>query len=140
MSIPSFSETEVKTFIQDWFKKLDSHPNQVEMLPLVSDKVIMKMPDRKESFENHEGFIEWFRGVEQFRDQSHTVKALWIVIDSEIATVKLINRWQRTDSRAANPSEVLVYYAAQTWTLQPLPHTGKLVIITYTVDYFLPEI
>lgn len=138
MNNVSISEAEVKAFIQDWFHKLDKHPDLAELLPMVSEAVVMKMPE--DTFQDHEGFKQWYQGVEQFRNQSHIVKALKITIEGELATVKLINQWQRSDTNAENPEERLGFYAAQTWTLQRSPQTQELVIATYTVDYFLPEI
>jgi hypothetical protein len=137
MTNSTISESNVKTFIQDWFQKLDKHPEHTELLPMVSEAIVMKMPENE--FLNHEGFKQWYGGVEQYQDQSHTVKGLQIGIEGGTATVKLINRWERSDLKAKNPAERLAFYAAQTWTLQRSPQTQKLVIATYTVDYFLPE-
>jgi len=138
MTNAPITEAEVKTFIRDWFQKLDNHPDPARLLSMVSESLVMKMPE--DEFQNHEGFIKWYRGVDRFRDQSHTVKALRIEIEGKTAIVKLINRWQRSDAKAQNSEEHLAFYAAQTWTLLRSPQTQKLLIATYTVDYFLPEV
>jgi hypothetical protein len=135
MNIP-INENEIKTFIYDWFSKLDNHPDVAQMLPLLSETLAMKMPE--DDFQNHEGFVKWYRGVNKFRDQSHTPKALDINIGEDSATIKLINHWQRTDSESQKQDEVLGFYAAQTWVLERRRQTQNLVIRNYTVDYFLP--
>lgn len=132
------SESEVKAFIRDWFHKLDKHPDPAQMLPLVADKALkMNMPEGK--YEHHDGFKKWYRGVDRYRDQIHTVKASKIETSYYTATVKVINRWERSDSEAPNPETRLAFYAAQTWTLERSPQTQRLLIIAYNIYYFLPE-
>jgi hypothetical protein len=138
MSNRSVSEAEVKQFILDWYRKLDVHPPVEEMLDLVADEqLVMRMPER--TFHGHDGFKTWYQSVDQFRDQSHTVKALKIVDDQSTATVKVITRWKRSDSCAANPETRLTFYAAQTWTIERWSTAEKLRIVAYNVDYFLEE-
>lgn len=60
MSNAPVSESEVKEFIRDWYRKLDVHPPAEEMLHFVSDEeLVMKMPER--TFRRHNGFKEWYR-------------------------------------------------------------------------------
>jgi hypothetical protein len=135
MSNTSISESEVKEFIRDWYRKLDVHPPVEEMLHLVADEeLVMKMPER--AFYRHKGFNEWYHGVDQFRDQSHIVKALNIKTNHSTAAVKVIIRWERSDSFAPNR---LAFYAAQTWTLERSPKSHRLCILTYNVDSFLEK-
>ena len=117
MSNAPVSESEVKEFIRDWYRKLDVHPPVEEMLRFLADeKLVMKMPER--TFRRHNGFKEWYHGVERFRDVKHTVKAMKIEINKNTANVKVINRWERSDSRAPNAEARLAFYTAQTWTLE----------------------
>ena len=141
MSDTPVTEFEVNQFISEWFHKLDIHPPVEEMLPFVSaEKLSMKMPDRLEPFRRHEGFKKWYKGVSKFIDQVHTIKALDIQPSQETATVKVINRWERSvcDSESQRSSRA-GFYAAQTWELERSPESSRLVIVAYKVDYFLPE-
>ena len=138
MSTTDVSESEVKKFVLDWYRKLDVHPPVEDMLRFVADeKLVMKMPEA--TFYRHNGFKEWYGGVDQFRDQSHIVQALKIETKQSTAMVKVITRWERSDSRAPNPEARLAFYAAQTWTLERGSEAERLRIIAYDVDDFLEE-
>ena len=138
MSTTDVSETEVEKFVLDWFQKLDVHPPVEDMLRFLADeKLVMKMPER--TFYRHQGFKEWYHGVEQYRDVKHTVKAMKIETNKNTANVKVINRWERSDSRAPNAEVRLAFYTAPTWTLERGADSESLRILTYDIEYFLEE-
>ena len=91
------------------------HPPVEEMLPFLADKgLMMKMEG---TIYSHSGFKEWYYGVDQFPNQSHTVKALKIESNQDRAMVNEITRRERSDSDGSNPEASLAFYAAQTWTV-----------------------
>lgn len=138
MSNIDVSKAEVEKFVFDWYQNLNVHPPVEDMLRfLADDRLVMKMPER--TLHGHAGFREWYHGVDRFRNQSHTVKALKIETNQNTAMVKVITRWERSDSGAPNPEERLPFYAAQTWTLERSPQAQGLRIVAYNVDYFLEE-
>jgi hypothetical protein len=139
MSNTATLDSEVKQFMRDWFGKHDIHPPVEELLPLVADEnLIMKMPEG--SFLGHEGFKQWYAGVKKFVDQSHEINGLEIKTNQNHATVKVIVRWARSViDDFGKASDEAGFYVAQTWELERSQQTQKLQIVTYQVDYFLPE-
>ncbi len=141
MSNELVAESEVKQFMREWFSQLDIHPPVAEMLPFVADeKLSMKMPER--TFYGHEGFKEWYQGVRNFVDQIHSIKGLRITSAQDTAKVEVVLYWKRSvlDNASGAGSEQAGFYVAQTWELERLPQPGRLRIVTYNVDYFLPEV
>lgn len=139
MLTKNITEPEVKQFMHEWFAKMDIHPPVDEVLAFVADeKLIMKMPEGP--FHGHEGFKKWYDGVKKFVDQSHEIKGLEIKINQSRATVKVIVRWARSVlCETGVASDKVGYYVAQTWELERSLQTNRLQIVTYQVDYFLPE-
>ena len=62
-----------------------------------------------------------------------------IETNKNTANVKVINRWERSDSRAPNAEARLAFYTAQTWTLERGADSESLRILTYDIEYFLEE-
>lgn len=141
MDCKPLTESEVGQFVRDWFGKLDKHSPVEEMLPFLADeKLVMKMPDREEPFRCYEGFKEWYKGIEKYVDQVHTIKGLWITPAQDTAKVEIVVQWQATDSSVlCAERRQRCHYAAQTWELERSPHTQSLVLVRYSIDYYVPE-
>ena len=137
MSNTPISESEVKQFIREWFRKINQHPPADEMLPFVAGECKINTPAKKD-----EPFKDWYDGAAKYRDQIHTIKALVITTSPDTATakVKVIVRWERSDSNSPSPESRLASYAAQTWTLERSPQPPGLRILVYNVEYFLDEV
>lgn len=134
------TESEVEQFVREWFGKLDKHPPVEEMLPFLADeKLVMKMPE--EAYCRHEGFKAWYKGVEKFFDQSHTIRGLQIMVVQDTAKVEIVVQWLRSEKNAtATERGIKGFYAAQTWEVERSTETQKLVIVRYNVGYFVPMV
>ena len=119
---------------------LDASRPVEEMLPLVAnEKLFMKMPDGP--FARHEGFKKWYEGTNKFSAQVHTIKGLRITPAQGTAKVEVVLQWQRSVLNAPDAESVRSgFYAAQTWELERSPQTQRLFIVTYNIDYFVPEV
>ena len=136
MSSTTITESEVNEFIREWFRKLNEHPPIDKMLPFVAEKLTIDTPGKKD-----QPFKVWYDGAAKFRDQIHTIKALEIIPGSDTATVKIIVRWERSDSESPSPESRLAFYASQTWTLERSPqHPAGLHIVAYNVEYLVEEV
>ena len=136
MSNTPITESKVKQFVRDWFHKLDKHPDLNEMHPFVAEQLTINMPDRAD-----EPFEDWYRGAAKYRDQIHSVKALKIKPKPDAATVEVVVRWERSDSKSPSPGTRMASYAAQRWTLERSQQSPeRLCIVEYKVDYLLDEI
>jgi hypothetical protein len=56
------TEQEVRTFAEDWYRKLDVHAPLSQLLPLLADEDLeMRFPEATER--GHEGFEHWYERV-----------------------------------------------------------------------------
>ena len=133
------TETEVREFVLDWYKKLDVHVPVEDLLPnLAGDELEMRLPET--TLHGQGDFIKWYDGVtHKFFDEAHTMKDLNITVSQEQADVQLVVNWQAHIWNAPSPnSQWIGFDAAQRWTVKLSPGTNKLIVTTYIVDAFTP--
>jgi hypothetical protein len=135
MSNEPITESEVKSFVRRWFQNLDIfQEDDNNLLALVTESLKIETPEEVLPFET------WCQVITRFKKPIHDVKALEIKIDGDSASIKLIVRWERSDSKAKNPEERESSYAAQTWTVIRSQHDQELRIAAYKVDYLINEV
>lgn len=135
MSNENITEQEVKRFVRNWFQNLDDYQKDVGKLRVfVTKSLKIETPEEVLLFET------WCQVITRFKKPIHDVKALEIKIEVDSANIKLIVRWERSDSEAENPEKREASFAAQTWTIIRSQHDQELRIATYKVDYLLEEV
>ena len=141
-NVAPLTEAEVKDMVNAWYKKLDVHATEAEVLPFLADKELeMRFPEA--TVRGHNGFEGWYQTVLRiFFDEVHTMKELNVKLnaDKSQADVKLVVYWEA--SRWKPPvakSERLMFDAYQTWIVKRSPESGKPVIVTYIVDKLDPR-
>jgi hypothetical protein len=140
------TEGDVRAFVYQWFRLLDVHAPEEQMVPLLADPGLhMQFPEGP--LDSIEAFRNWYRGVTSlFFDETHEFKMLAIRIpeaDSDIANwqanVSLVVRWQAHRWKPPTPkSDYLAFDAWQRWTITLNPKTNRLVVKTYIVDVLEP--
>jgi hypothetical protein len=139
MSNEPLTADEIYKLADDWYKALDVHVPQVDIMPmLATDGVEMVFPEATlTSLAEFEG---WYQGVVRiFFDEVHTLKKVESKIDGTEAEVEVVVKWEasRWNPPAAN-SERLIMDAYQTWRVKRDPDSGKAVITYYRVDKLEP--
>ena len=123
----------IEEFAKAWYKKLDIHAPQVELLPFLADKELeMVFPEA--TVYGWVGFEGWFQKVIRiFFDEVHTVKVVTPVITGDVANVKVVVQWEASvwNPPAASSSRIKCD-AFQTWIIKL--QNGKPVITKYIVD------
>lgn len=135
----SLTETELRTFAEEWYRKLDVHAPMVELLPMLADEDLeMRFPEA--TVRGHAGFEGWYqRVIRLFFDETHVVKEVDASIDGERADVKVVVNWQAKVWQAPDAtSKWLGFDAYQTWIMRRSPATGQPVIVAYIVDELKP--
>jgi len=136
------NEAEVRDMVNAWYKNLDVHAPEYDMLPMLADQGLeMVFPEA--TLRGWADFELWFQGVIRiFFDEVHTMKELNIKVspDGSQADVKLCVIWEasRWKAPAAN-SDRLMFDAYQTWIVKRSPESGKPVIVRYVVDNLDPR-
>ncbi|CAB1080734.1 hypothetical protein D1AOALGA4SA_8410 [Olavius algarvensis Delta 1 endosymbiont] len=129
------TKPEVKRLVREWFQNLDDYRTDAGKLnALVTESLKIETPEEALPFET------WCQSITRFKNPTHDVKALEIEIDFDVANIKLVVRWERSDSEAENPEKREAFYAAQTWTIIRSEQDKKLRIATYKVDYLIDEV
>ena len=102
MSNIALSQDESRQFIDEWFLKLDVHAPVDEVLSLIADnELVMKVPET--TIHGHEGFKQWYSVVtSKFFDEVHSIKALRITPQEQIAKVEMILLWEGVSRRAGD--------------------------------------
>lgn len=129
------TEAEVRQFAVDWYKKLDVHAPEAELLPMLADDGLeMVFPEA--TIYGYAGFEGWYQGVMRiFFDEEHELTQLSAVINGDQADVTLVVNWQASRwMPPAATSDRLKMDAAQTWIVKRSPDTGKPIITKYVVD------
>jgi hypothetical protein len=138
-STTSFSETEVKQLVEDWYAKLDVHAPVGELLPMLADANLeMRFPEA--TVLGHVGFTDWYEGVtRRFFDEVHVLKEVNVASFGEQAEVQLVVNWQ---AKVWNPpaprSQWLGFNAAQRWMVTRSSADRRPLITTYIVDSLTP--
>lgn len=135
------NEAEVKDMVNAWYKALDVHAPEVDILQYLADKELeMRFPEA--TIKGQAGFEGWYQGVLRiFFDEVHTMKELNVKLsaDKSQADVKLVVHWEASRWKPpAAKSERLLMDAYQTWIIKRSPESGKPVIVTYIVDDLKP--
>lgn len=128
------TEQSIKSFAESWYKLLDVHAPQVELLPLL-DNENLEMVFPEATVYGHAGFEGWFqRVIRIFFDEVHTVKLVEPIITESTAVVKVIVHWEASvwNSPDANSKRIMLD-AYQTWEVKQLTDE-RIVITKYTVD------
>jgi hypothetical protein len=128
------TEQSIKSFAESWYKLLDVHAPQVELLPLL-DKENLEMVFPEATVYGHVGFEGWYqRVIRIFFDEVHTVKEVQSEISGDSASVKVVVQWEANvwNAPEAN-SKRIVLDAYQTWDVK-LNSEGSIVVSKYTVD------
>ncbi len=141
-SLAPLTEAEVRDMVNTWYKKLDVHAPEYEMLPMLADQGLeMVFPEA--TLRGWADFELWFQGVIRiFFDEVHTMKDLNIKVspDGSQADVKLCVIWEASRWKPpAAKSERLMFDAYQTWVVKRSPESGKPVIVKYVVDKLDPR-
>ena len=136
ITLQPLTETEVRAFAIDWYRKLDVHAPLEDYIPLLAESgVEMVFPEA--TVKGFEGFKGWYeRVITLFFDEVHTVKEVEItsVSDSQ-AEVKVVVKWEASIwNPPAAYSERIVLDAYQTWIVTRSPKSQQPVIRTYIVD------
>lgn len=127
------TEESIRSFAEDWYRKLDVHAPQVDFLPLLADKELeMVFPEA--TIYGHAGFEGWFqRVIRIFFDEVHTVKEVNASINDQQADVKVVVQWEASYWNAPEAySKRIVCDAYQTWIMKMMDN--RLVITKYIVD------
>jgi len=128
------TEQSIKSFAESWYKLLDVHAPQVELLPLLdNEKLEMIFPEA--TVYGHAGFEGWYqRVIRIFFDEVHTVKEVQSEISGDSASVKVVVQWEASvwSAPEAN-SKRIVLDAYQTWDVK-INSEDRLVVSKYTVD------
>ena len=130
--MPLTQET-IRSFAEAWYKGLDDHIPQVQLLPLLMDEgLVMNWPEGQTL--GHEGFEGWYqRVIRIFFDEVHIVKSTDAQIQGDTATVKVVVHWEASVWEAPSPrSKRISLDAYQTWEVRLID--GAIKLATYTVD------
>lgn len=135
------TKAEVEAMVVDWYKGLDVHAPQVDLIKYVhSTDLEMRFPEA--TLTTQAQFEGWFQGVIRiFFDEVHTLKELNVEVapDGSKADVKLVVIWEasRWAAPAAN-SQRLKFDAYQTWEIKRDPKSLAPAITIYIVDELRP--
>lgn len=138
-TLAPLTEAEIKTFVDDWYKKLDVHAPVGELLPMLADAGLeMRFPES--TLRSLDEFTGWYNGVtRKFFDEEHHLKELRIDTGADEAAVELVVLWRaHTWDPPAAQSVRLAFDAAQRWIVQRSPTTNQPMISTYIVDGLTP--
>jgi hypothetical protein len=144
------TEADVRAFVYKWFRLLDTHAPQEQVVSLVSDTELhMQFPEGP--LNSPAEFANWYRGVTSiFFDETHEFKMLTVDVPQAPkgsgfdprawqSNVALVVRWQahRWKPPAAK-SDYLAFDAWQRWVIKLKPGRNDLVVTTYIVDVLEP--
>jgi|CryBogDrversion2_11_1035321.scaffolds.fasta_scaffold93290_1 hypothetical protein len=140
--MPAITQAEVQEFADIWYKKLDVHAPLEDFRPMIaSEGFRMIVPEA--TLVGWNKFSDWYIGgndlpgvINIFFDEVHELKSVVTTpTQNETATVKVVVKWQASAWNAPDPkSKRIVLDAYQTWEMIRSSQSGRLCILTYTVD------
>jgi hypothetical protein len=94
MTTTSLTETQVREFVVEWYRKLDVHVPLPDLLPLLSGSdLTMKFPEA--TLHSLNEFAGWYDKVtHRFFDEVHTVKSVKVRFDGGKADCDIVVNWQ----------------------------------------------
>lgn len=136
-----FTQAQLQTFAEDWYKKLDVHAPVEEITPLLAAEGL-KMVFPEATLEGLDKFIAWYQGggdlpgvINIFFDEVHEVKSVDLTgTEGDKTIIKVLVKWEASVWNAPDAnSKRIVLDAYQTWEVVP-SSTGEPTVITYIVD------
>lgn len=131
----SFSNTELETFVGDWYRALDVHEPMVNFQwMLAPEGVEMQFPEA--TLHGIAEFEGWYQGVIRiFFDEVHEVTKVGIEQAGDEYHLDVVVHWEASVWKPpARNSERISLSAFQRWIVVAHPDTGKPAIRTYIVD------
>lgn len=146
-SVPT--ESDVRAFVYDWYRKLDAHADVKQYVPLLSDSELeMVLPEA--TLKSVEAFSAWYCGkpakfslpgvTNIFFDEVHELKRVDVSImgtdtaSTWQANVLIVVKWEAHRWLPPKPkSEYLGFDAWQRWVLK-IADGGRMVVTHYIVD------
>lgn len=128
-------KAEIARFVTEWYRKLDVHASQVELMPMLAKRGLrMKFPEA--TLVGQAAFEAWYQGVMRiFFDEAHQVRSVKVRIRDARAKVAVVVRWEASRWRPpAARSDRIILDAYQTWEIRRSAATGGPEIVTYSVD------
>lgn len=140
-SVAPLTEAEVRAFVDDWWRVLDTHAPLEEFMSLVAnDDVEFRFPEV--TVTDKDGVIKWYkRAINTYFDEVHETRDLTIRVNpvGDQAEVNILTHWQASIwNPPAATREPIDFLAGQTWSVQRSPTSGKPVMVTYFVNTFEP--
>jgi hypothetical protein len=134
----ALSQENVQAFAEAWYRLLDVHAPEAEVVPLVHPDAEMVFPEA--TLHGLDAFKGWYSTVtHRFFDEVHVVKLVETgVAVGDRASVKVVVNWQaRIWDPPAARSTWLGFDAYQTWEVAATAD-GRLQITRYVVDSLDP--
>jgi hypothetical protein len=137
----AFTQVELQTFAEGWYKKLDIHAPVGEITPLLAPEGL-KMVFPEATLEGMDKFIAWYQGgddlpgvINIFFDEVHEVKSVELIgVEGEKTLIKVVVKWEASVWTAPDAkSKRIVLDAYQTWEVIALA-SGEPAVVTYIVD------
>jgi len=131
------SDTLIREFVADWYRKLDRHVTLDELLPMVSSgDLTMKFPEA--TLRDRSEFARWYDTVtHKFFDEAHTVKQVVVHRNGGDAQLDVLVNWQARMWEAPDArSKGLNFDSQQSWVVRDEPE--GLVITVYDVKSLTP--
>jgi SnoaL-like domain len=127
-------EAEVRTFVEDWYGRLDRHVPVDELLPLLArDGLEMVFPEG--DVNSQDDFVRWYsEGLEHYAAEQHLVSEILVSTSGSTADVVVRLEWRATiaDPAPGEPAR-LVSPMRQRWSIRR-DADGRPVIATYYCD------
>jgi hypothetical protein len=133
------TESETRTFAEDWYRALDVHAPIEQLLPMLVDQEL-EMVFPEVTSHGHAGFRDWYDTVtRKFFDEEHTVKEVKMVSSGDDAELRVVVNWKAKIWDPPKPrSEQLNFDATQRWVVRRSDETGQPIIVTYVVEALEP--
>ncbi|ERN42850.1 hypothetical protein KR51_00004690 [Rubidibacter lacunae KORDI 51-2] len=135
------TQTEVRTFVTEWFRGLNDHQPLETVLSRLLPNSLVKYPEAE--LRGHDAFADWYRNtvLACYFDQTHEVQAIEIKLspDGSQADLQLVVHWEaKTWESPAAFSTWLGYYSTHLWVVKRSPQTFKPAIESHIVHLITP--
>jgi hypothetical protein len=135
----TLTDTQLREFVADWYRKLDEHVALKELLPMLSSaELTMRFPET--TLHDQAGFMGWYETVtRRFFDEAHTVKQVGVRRSGDAADLDVVVNWQaRIWDAPEAKSKGLNFDSVQSWIVKGTNGTGQPVIVLYDVRSLTP--